>query len=276
MLDRRQPLADSVADSTTAYLREIGTLPRLTGDQELEIGRRIAEGDEHALRRMVEANLRLVISIAKHYRNEQLSLLDLIQEGNVGLIHAARKYDYRRGHRFSTYAVWWIRQALGRAIANQAETIRVPVSLTRELARRGRSEQQPGTDGGRAPTPEHGRPVERARPNQWVVSLDQTIDDDEELWLVETLEDRRAVAPAEAADQAALRERVRSLLGVLPERQRRVVELRFGLLDGDARTMREVGAILGVSRERVRQLEVLALDQLRRRTDVAQLRVYLT
>ncbi len=151
--DHSQATVDALADSTSRYLREISTVQRLTPDQERELGRRIAAGDEQALHRMVEANLRLVVSVAKRYRNEHLSLLDLIQEGNLGLIHAARKFDYRRGYRFSTYAIWWIRQAVTRAVANQAQLIHVPVHVAEELARRSRSERQPGQEGEQDPLP---------------------------------------------------------------------------------------------------------------------------
>ncbi|MDB5058388.1 MAG: polymerase, sigma 70 subunit, RpoD family [Chloroflexi bacterium] len=277
-LNHSESSADAVADSTSRYLLEISKIPRLTPEQELAIGRRIAAGDEQALTRMVEANLRLVVSVAKHYHNHHLSLLDLIQEGNLGLIHAARKFDYRRGYRFSTYATWWIRQAVTRAIGNQAETIRVPVHVTEEMARRkwaGSSLDQEDT------TPaaqQHAVPseqlIERARQAQQTFSLDQPVGEDD-LMLAESLEDRQAPAPAEAADTLVLREQLQTLLLELPDRARRVIELHFGLLDGRPYTLKEIGDVIGVTRERIRQVEAVALQRLRKSAGVEHLRVYL-
>ncbi len=268
----------NLADSTARYLHEISQVPRLTPEQEIELGRRIAAGDAHALRRMVEANLRLVVSIVKGYRNEHVSLLDLIQEGNLGLIRAAERFDYRRGHRFSTYACWWIRQAVTRTIANQARTIRVPVNVVEELARRRRSEHQLGQEGERDPAPQQDgrfdRLLEHASQTQQTFSLDQPAAEDD-LWLVESLQDEQAIAPAEAAEYLALREQLHALLDQLPARQRRIIELRFGLLDGHERTRREVSEVIGVTRERIRQVEVVALARMRQSAGVDHLRVYL-
>ncbi len=272
------PDSNDTTDSTTRYLQEINQLPRLTAEQEQDLGRRIASGDEQALRRMVESNLRLVVSIAKCYRNEQLSLLDLVQEGNLGLIHAARKFDYRRGHRFATYASWWIRQAVTRAIMNQGRTIHVPVQVIEELARRRRTTSQSEQASERAPTPLRDGLVERrlaqASQLQQPCSLDQRIASDD-LSLAETLQDEQAVAPAEAAEYRVLRDHLCALLSQLPERDRRIMELRYGLLDGNAHTLQEVSAIIGLTAARIRQVEVAALRRIRQTADVDQLRIYL-
>ena len=279
VLDHSQSTVDALADSTSRYLHEINKVPRLTPDQELELGRRIADGDAQALHRMVEANLRLVVSVAKRYRTERLSLLDLIQEGNIGLIHAARKFEYRRGNRFSTYAIWWIRQAVTRAIANQAQLIHVPVHVAEELARRGRTEHDPGQEGEQDPLPRRDGRFEQllaqARQAKQPVSLDQPAGEDDDLELAEILEDPHALAPAEAADNLVLRERLEALLEALPARARRIIELRFGLCDGHVHTLREVSEVIGLTRERVRQVEVLALKELRQSADIGHLRVYL-
>ncbi|HWE60359.1 MAG TPA: RNA polymerase sigma factor RpoD/SigA [Chloroflexota bacterium] len=280
VLELSQPAVETVADNLTHYLREINKLPRLTPAQELALGERIAGGDERALRHMVEANLRLVVSVAKHYRNDNLPLLDLIQEGNIGLMHAARKYDHLRGYRFSTYAIWWIRQAVTRAIVNQAQTIRVPVHIAEEMARRKWAGQQLDQEGAPRTSPQSNersdRLLEQARQAQQPFSLDQTVSDDDELWLGEVLEDPQAPAPAAVADALLLREHLRELLGRLPERERRIIELRFGLLDGQVHTLKEVSQIIGLTRERIRQLESIALQQIRQNAEVDHLRVYLS
>jgi RNA polymerase primary sigma factor len=278
-LDPSQPAVEDLTDSTAHYLREIRKVPRLTPNQELELGRRIADGDEQALHKMVEANLRLVVSVAKRYRNEHISLLDLIQEGNIGLIHAARKFDYRRGCRFSTYAIWWIRQAVTRAIANQAQTIRVPVHVVEALARRGRAERQPSQESEPGSIAQQDERLEqalaRARQTRQLFSLDQPAGEDDDLELAEVLEDRQGIAPAETAECLVLHDTLEALLDELPARQRRIVELRFGLCDGNARTLREVSEVIGLTRERVRQVEVLALKRLRKTADIGHLRAYL-
>jgi RNA polymerase primary sigma factor len=273
MSDSSRVSVDVLTDSTARYLSEISKVPRLSPDQERELGRRIAAGDEQALYKMVEANLRLVVSVAKRFPTEHLSLLDLIQEGNIGLIRAARSFDYRRGHRFSSYAIWWIRQAIARAIANQAPLIRVPVHI---LARLRRTEHQPGQKGAQDPLDEPSEQLlEQVRHTRQPISLDQLHGEGKDLDLVQVLVDAYAIAPAEAAEDLMLCESLHALLEALPTRERQVLELRFGLCDGHARTLQEIGAVVGLTRERVRQVEIGALAQLRQSADIGHLRVFL-
>ena len=261
-------------DGTMIYLNDISRLPRLTPQEEIELGCRIAQGDEVALRRMVECNLRLVVSVAKRYRNEGLSLLDLVQEGNIGLMRAAKKFDYTKGYRFSTYAIWWIRQAVTRAIANQGQTIRVPVHVTESLSRLNREEWlRVGGDGEEPSSSDAGaaRPanapseqiVEAVRLVQQPLSLERTVGDDNDAFLGDAVEDTNAPSPVAAADNALLRDRLLELLQRLPERERMVLELRYGLVDGHPRTLKEVSRQFGLTRERIRQLENSALAHLR-------------
>jgi RNA polymerase primary sigma factor len=265
------------------YLHDISRLPRLTPEQEIELGERIARGDDEALRIMVESNLRLVVSVAKRYRNEGLSLLDLIQEGNIGLMRAAKKFDYTRGYRFSTYAIWWIRQAVTRAIANQGQTIRVPVHITEGLSRLHRLERQAEqdalADGTEAPVDPQDLPsekvVEMVRMVQQPLSLERVVGDDNDATLAEAVEDVDATSPAEAAEHSVLRDRLQLLVGGLPERERKVIELRYGLTDGRPRTLKEVSADFGLTRERIRQLETSALAHLRQAGHIADLREYI-
>ena len=261
-------------DGTMIYLNDISRLPRLTPAEEIELGCRIAQGDEAALRRMVECNLRLVVSVAKRYRNEGLSLLDLVQEGNIGLMRAAKKFDYTKGYRFSTYAIWWIRQAVTRAIANQGQTIRVPVHVTESLSRLNREEwlrvggdcEEPPTPQARAERPANvpsEQIVEAVRLVQQPLSLERTVGDDNDAFLGDAVEDTNAPSPVAAADNALLRDRLLELLQRLPERERMVLELRYGLVDGHPRTLKEVSRQFGLTRERIRQLENSALAHLR-------------
>jgi RNA polymerase primary sigma factor len=270
-------------DSTMLYLHEISRLSRLTPQQELELGERIQKGDEDALRQMVEANLRLVVSVAKRYRNDGLTLLDLIQEGNIGLMRAARKFDFRRGYRFSTYAIWWIRQAVTRAIANQGQTVRVPVHISEGLARLNRSLdqwQQDATWSSEAMPISWNVPpdnvIEMVRLVQQPLSLERTLGEDNDAPLVEAVEDPGAVSPLEVAENSALRDRLLLLMGDLPERERKVLELRYGLADGRPRTLKEVSGAFGLTRERIRQLETAALNRLRESSERSDLREYLT
>jgi RNA polymerase primary sigma factor len=274
-------------DGTLLYLRDISRTPRLTPQQELELGERIAAGDDDALRIMVESNLRLVVSVAKRYRNEGLSLLDLVQEGNIGLIRAARKFDYRRGHRFSTYAIWWIRQAVTRAIANQGQTIRVPVHITEGISRMNRAlrlvEQEDGESHEghesetllQTPGVPSTKVVEMVKMVAQPLSLERSVSDDNDASLAEAVEDTDAVSPMEAAENSVLRDRLATLIDSLPERERKVIELRYGLQDGRPRTLKEVSGAFGLTRERIRQLEIAALSHLRAVGEEGGLREYL-
>jgi RNA polymerase primary sigma factor len=268
-------------DSIKHYLREISRIPRLTPAQEISLGLRIAAGDKEALHLMVEANLRLVVKAARHYSNAGLSLLDLVQEGNIGLIRAAEKFDATKGYRFSTYAIWWIRQAMTRAIAGQGQTIRVPVHVSVDLARRHRNFSEDGC--GEQGAAEHGsiqqrsqmRLVERAEVVQRPASLDRAIDDMHGIVLADTLSDKQAASPIDETEQADLRARLKLLLAVLPKRERTVLEMRFGLVDNWPRTLKEVSVTLGVGCERTRQIEHSALEHLRQSSHVSALGDYL-
>jgi len=299
-------------DSTMMYLTEISHVTRLTPEEELELGRRIAHGDEDALRRMIEANLRLVIAVAKRYRHEGLSLLDLAQEGNIGLMRAARKYDYTKGYRFSTYAIWWIRQAVTRAIANQGQTIRVPVHVVEGMSRLNREEWLHSNGGATAgaddndtaddiaappvtatrattmttalrPRADDDRPAnapsERilaaAQQAQQPLSLERTLGDENDAYLSDVIEDPNAISPSDAAANTLLRHRLLELLCQLPERERAVLMLRYGLADGCPRTLKEVSSAFGLTRERIRQLESAALGHLRVSGQKFGLREYL-
>ncbi len=270
----RNEASSTSDDGTMLYLNEISRLPRLTPEEELELGARIAQGDEAALRRMVESNLRLVVSVAKRYRNEGLSLLDLVQEGNIGLMRAAKKFDYTKGYRFSTYAIWWIRQAVTRAIANQSQTIRVPVHVTESLSRLNREEWlRAGGDGETASSPDGAagraagvlseRIIEAVRLVQQPLSLERSSSDENDAYLGDAVEDTNAISPVDAADNKLLHMRLVELLSGLPERERTVLELRYGLVDGHPRTLKEVSRQFGLTRERIRQLESAALQHLR-------------
>ena len=279
----------SVEDDVLLYLREISAKARLTPQQELELGEQIAGGSKEALSTMIEANLRLVVSVAKRYRNEGLSLLDLVQEGNIGLIRAATKFDYRRGHRFSTYAIWWIRQAVMRAIANQSQTIRVPVHITEAISRLNRTQRwgeqgvQEGTESsaardGAVPPPAKLPSSEITNMVKLVtmpLSLERTVGEDNDATLAEAVEDTSAISPADAAENSILRDRLVMLVGSLPERERRVIDLRYGLSDGRPRTLTEVSGDFGLTRERIRQIETSALSHLRAAGDNDGLREYL-
>jgi RNA polymerase primary sigma factor len=287
VIDTAQDTTGSGEDSTMLYLRDISRIPRLTPEQELELGERIAKGDEEALRIMVESNLRLVVSVAKRYRNEGMSLLDLIQEGNIGLIRAATKFDYHRGYRFSTYAIWWIRQAVTRAIANQGQTIRVPVHITEGMSRLNRSlrlveqdEHEEGQDHTAEPHPAatnvpSDKVIEMVKMVSQPLSLERSVSDENDASLAEAVEDTDAVSPVLAAENSMLRERLITLVGGLPDRERKVIELRYGLFDGRPRTLKEVSGAFGLTRERIRQLESAALSHLRQVGDEGDLREYL-
>jgi len=276
------PQADAAQpdDGTMLYLQDISRLPLLTPQQELALGERIAAGDEEALRIMVESNLRLVVSVAKRYRNEGLSLLDLVQEGNIGLIRAAHKFDHRLGYRFSTYAIWWIRQAVTRAIANHGQTIRVPVHVTEGISRLQKTmRMMEQGEGEGSETPDASLPskkiVEMARMAQQPISLERVMGDDNDVTLAEAVEDTEAISPSQAAENKMLHERLADLVGALPDRERKIIELRFGLADGKPRTLKEVSGAFGLTRERIRQLETAALSRLRQSGEQTDLREYL-
>ncbi len=274
----------SIADPVRMYLREIGKIPLLTPEEEIELAKRIEEGDEEAKRKLIEANLRLVVSIAKKYIGRGLSFLDLIQEGNLGLIRAVEKFDYRKGFKFSTYATWWIRQAITRAIADQARTIRIPVHMVETINKLIRVSRQLVQQLGREPATEEiaqalGLPPEKVEDIQRIaqepVSLETPIGEEEDSQLGDFLEDKESPNPEEATAGQLLREQLEEMLGELTEREREVLRLRFGLEDGHAHTLEEVGKRFNVTRERIRQIEAKALRKLRHPSRSKRLRDYL-
>ena len=271
-MDLSVPEGVGLDDPVRMYLKEIGRVPLLTAEQEMEYAKSIEQGDEEARRMLAEANLRLVVSIAKRYVGRGMLFLDLIQEGNLGLIKAVEKFDYRKGFKFSTYATWWIRQAITRAIADQARTIRIPVHMVETINKLIRVSRQLLQELGREPTPEEiaeemDLPVERVREimkiAQEPVSLETPIGEEEDSHLGDFIEDQDAPAPAEAAGYTMLKEQLDEVLDSLTPREQKVLRLRFGLDDGRTRTLEEVGQVFGVTRERIRQIEAKALRKLR-------------
>ena len=274
----------AIDDPVKVYLKEIGRVPLLSAEEEVELAQRMEEGDEAAKRKLAEANLRLVVSIAKRYVGRGMLFLDLIQEGNLGLIKAVEKFDYRKGYKFSTYATWWIRQAITRAIADQARTIRIPVHMVETINKLIRVQRQLIQELGRDPSAEEiakemDIPVERAREilkiSQEPVSLETPIGEEEDSHLGDFIEDEEALAPAEAASFFLLREQLEEVLSTLTPREKQVLEMRFGLTDGRSRTLEEVGIEFGVTRERIRQIEAKALRKLRHPSRSKKLKDYL-
>jgi RNA polymerase primary sigma factor len=268
-------------DALQLFLKDIGKVPLLTAAQEVELAKRIERGDHSAKQAMVEANLRLVVSIAKRYRNQGLPFLDLIQEGTIGLVRAAEKFDYRKGFKFSTYATWWIRQAVARAIADKGRTIRMPVHVVEKLNRIMRAERKLRAERGREPTiDEIARELEMPydevehirRSAQTPVSLEKPVGDEDESEFGHFLADESAPLPDELAETALQREALRSILGALTERERRVLELRYGLDGQQPRTLDEVGRAFNVTRERIRQIEHQGLKKLRALADSQRVR----
>ena len=283
-IDLSVPEGVSVEDPVRMYLKEIGKVPLLTAEEEIELAKRMEQGDEKAKKRLAEANLRLVVSIAKRYVGRGMLFLDLIQEGNLGLIKAVEKFDYRKGYKFSTYATWWIRQAITRAIADQARTIRVPVHMVETINKLIRVSRQLLQDMGREPTPEEiaeemDLSVERVREilkiSQEPVSLETPIGKEEDSHLGDFIQDDNVPVPADAAAFTMLREQLEEVLSTLTEREQKVLRLRFGLDDGRARTLEEVGKEFKVTRERIRQIEAKALRKLRHPSRSRKLRDYL-
>lgn len=283
-IDLTVPDGISIEDPVRMYLKEIGKVPLLSAEEEIELAKKMEMGDQEAKQRLAEANLRLVVSIAKRYVGRGMLFLDLIQEGNLGLIKAVEKFDYRKGYKFSTYATWWIRQAITRAIADQARTIRIPVHMVETINKLIRVSRQLLQELGREPTPEEiaaqmNMPVERVgeilKISQEPVSLETPIGEEEDSHLGDFIQDDNVPVPADAAAFTLLKEQLVEVLGTLTEREQKVLRLRFGLDDGRARTLEEVGKEFNVTRERIRQIEAKALRKLRHPSRSRKLKDYL-
>ena len=283
-IDLSVPEGVSIEDPVRMYLKEIGKVPLLTAEEEISLAKRMENGDESAKKRLAEANLRLVVSIAKRYVGRGMLFLDLIQEGNLGLIKAVEKFDYRKGYKFSTYATWWIRQAITRAIADQARTIRIPVHMVETINKLIRVSRQLLQELGREPQPEEiaeemNMSVDRVREilkiSQEPVSLETPIGEEEDSHLGDFIQDDNVPVPADAAAFTLLKEQLVEVLGTLTEREQKVLRLRFGLDDGRARTLEEVGKEFNVTRERIRQIEAKALRKLRHPSRSRKLKDYL-
>ncbi|OGY79448.1 MAG: RNA polymerase sigma factor RpoD [Candidatus Kerfeldbacteria bacterium RIFCSPHIGHO2_02_FULL_42_14] len=277
-------LGDISNDSIQMYLREIGKVPLLNSEEEIRLAKLKERGEPDAKRKMIEANLRLVVSIAKKFTGRSLSLLDLIQEGNVGLFRAVEKFDYRKGYKFSTYATWWIRQAITRSLADQSRTIRIPVHMVETINKFQQIERQLIQSLGREPLPEEiatemGLPIEKVfqiiKISQDTVSLETTVgDDDEDSTLGDFIEDAKSVTPDRAAALELLRDHVRDVIRDLVPREQKILEMRFGLLDGVAHTLEEVGQEFGVTRERIRQIEAKSLERIKQHVSMKKLQDY--
>jgi RNA polymerase primary sigma factor len=283
-IDLSIPEGINIEDPVRMYLKEIGKVPLLTADEEIDLAKKMEAGDDYAKKRLAEANLRLVVSIAKRYVGRGMMFLDLIQEGNLGLIKAVEKFDYRKGYKFSTYATWWIRQAITRAIADQARTIRIPVHMVETINKLTRVQRQLLQELGREPTPEEisevmhiavNRVREIQKISQEPVSLETPIGEEEDSHLGDFIQDDNVPVPAEAAAFTLLKEQLVEVLGTLTDREQKVLRLRFGLDDGRARTLEEVGKEFNVTRERIRQIEAKALRKLRHPSRSRKLKDYL-
>ena len=283
-IDLSVPEGVSIEDPVRMYLKEIGKVPLLSAEEDITLAKRMENGDESAKKRLAEANLRLVVSIAKRYVGRGMLFLDLIQEGNLGLIKAVEKFDYRKGYKFSTYATWWIRQAITRAIADQARTIRIPVHMVETINKLIRVSRQLLQELGREPQPEEiakemNMSVDRVREilkiSQEPVSLETPIGEEEDSHLGDFIQDDNVPVPADAAAFTLLKEQLVEVLGTLTEREQKVLRLRFGLDDGRARTLEEVGKEFNVTRERIRQIEAKALRKLRHPSRSRKLKDYL-
>ncbi|MCR4313631.1 MAG: sigma-70 family RNA polymerase sigma factor [Candidatus Uhrbacteria bacterium] len=281
---RRVPLPEITQDSIQMYLREIGKIPLLTGEMEVALAKRKERNEKEAERRLIEANLRLVVSIAKKFVGKSMSLLDLIQEGNIGLFRAVKKFEYRKGYKFSTYATWWIRQAITRALADQSRTIRIPVHMVETINKFQQIERQLIQDLGREPLAEEiaaemGQPIEKVRHirkiSQDTVSLETSVgDDDEDSKLEDFLEDVKTISPDRQAARELLKDYVNQSMLELTPREQKILEMRFGLTDGVSHTLEEVGREFDVTRERIRQIEAKALEKIQAHPLIEKLRDY--
>ncbi len=282
---KRLDLTDISADSIQMYLREIGKVPLLSSEEELQLAKRKEKNDKEAMRRLIEANLRLVVSIAKKFTGRSLSLLDLIQEGNIGLFRAVEKFDYRKGYKFSTYATWWIRQAITRALADQSRTIRIPVHMVETINKFQQVERRLIQDLGREPLPEEiasemGEPLDKIlhimKISQETVSLETSVggDDDGDSKLGDFIEDQKTITPDRVAALRLLKDHVTEIISQLTPREQKILEMRFGLSDGVSHTLEEVGQEFGVTRERIRQIEAKALEKIQQNLQMKKLKDY--
>ncbi|MDP2812085.1 MAG: RNA polymerase sigma factor RpoD [bacterium] len=282
--EKRGDLTDIAADSIQMYLREIGKVPLLKSEEEMSLAKRKEKGELEAKKKLIEANLRLVVSIAKKFTGRSLTLLDLIQEGNIGLFRAVEKFDYRKGYKFSTYATWWIRQAITRALADQSRTIRIPVHMVETINRFNQIERRLVQELGRDPLPEEiasemGEDIDKIRQiikiSQETVSLEASVgDDDEDSTLGDFIEDEKNIGPDRVAALKLLSDHVKKVISDLTPREQKILEMRFGLMDGVAHTLEEVGQEFGVTRERIRQIEAKALERIKKHEDMRKLRDY--
>lgn len=281
---KRIDISDISADSIQMYLREIGKVPLLKPEEEIALAKRAERGDKEAKKKLIEANLRLVVSIAKRFTGKSLSLLDLIQEGNIGLFRAVEKFDYRRGYKFSTYATWWIRQAITRALADQSRTIRIPVHMVETINKFKQAERQLIQDLGREPLPEEiaaemGEPLDKVlhiiKISQETISIETSVgEDDEDSTLEDFIEDVRTVTPDRSAALQLLRDYVEEVIQDLTPREQKILEMRFGLKDGISHTLEEVGQEFDVTRERIRQIEAKALEKIGKHRLIGKLKDY--